>query len=115
VFAWLVRCLFGLPYRDTQCGAKVIRRDALELLLPRVTTNDLLFDVDLLLQANVLGNDITEVPTVWVERSGSRVKLIRDLGDVAGSLLRLWMSQRRRWTRPFAALPEQLDGGRSAA
>jgi hypothetical protein len=84
-------------------------------LLPRVTTNDLLFDVDLLLQANVLGNDITEVPTVWVERSGSRVKLIRDLGDVAGSLLRLWMSQRRRWTRPFAALPEQLDGGRSAA
>jgi len=115
VFAWLVRCLFGLPYRDTQCGAKVIRRDALEVLLPRVTTSDLLFDVDLLLQADVLGHHIAEVPTVWVERSGSRVKLIRDLGEVAGSLLRLWMSQRRSWTGPFATLPEQLDGGHSAA
>ena len=102
LFAWLVRHLFGLPYRDTQCGAKVIRRDALELLIPRVTTSDYLFDVDLLLQADSHGYTIVEVPTVWVARPGSRVRLIRDLGDVAGSLLRLWMSQQGTWKRPQA-------------
>lgn len=115
VFAWLVRRLFGLPYRDTQCGAKVIRREALELLLPRVTTSDLLFDVDLLLQADGLGYRFTEVATIWVERSGSRVRLIRDLGDVAATLLRLWMSHHRNWDRPFSPLSEGLDRGRSAA
>lgn len=115
LFAWLVRRLFGLPYRDTQCGAKVIRREALELLVPRVTTNDFLFDLDLLLQAERLGQHITEVPTIWVERPGSKVRLIRDLGDVTASLLRLWMGQRRSRPRPFPTLSEQLDRGRSAA
>jgi glycosyltransferase involved in cell wall biosynthesis len=115
LFAWLVRLLFALPYRDTQCGAKVIRREALELLLPRVTTSDLLFDVDLLVQAQTMGYCITEVPTIWVERPGSKVRLVRDLGDVAGSLLRLWMAQRRSWIGPLSAMSEQLDRGRSAA
>lgn len=115
LFAWLVRRLFGLPYRDTQCGAKVIRREALELVLPRVTTSDLLFDVDLLLVADGLGYRFTEVPTIWVERPGSRVSLIRDLGDVAVTLTRLWMGHRRKWVQPFSTLSEGLDRGRSAA
>jgi glycosyltransferase involved in cell wall biosynthesis len=115
VFAWLVRFLFGLPYRDTQCGAKVIRREVLELLLPRVVTSGLLFDVDLLLQAERLGYRITESPTIWVGRSGSRVRMIRDLGEVSGSLFRLWKGQRSAWAPPFATLPEHLDRGRSVA
>jgi len=106
LFAWLVRHLFGLPYRDTQCGAKVIRREVLEVLLPRVTTSDYLFDVDLLLQADNQGYTIVEVPTVWVARPGSRVRLVRDLGDVTGSLLRLWMSQQGTWRRPPATWSE---------
>lgn len=90
VFAWIVRGLFGLPFRDTQCGAKVIRRQALERLLVGVTIHDLLFDLDLLLQAHILGLDIVEVPSVWVARSGSQVRLARDLVQVTKSLFRLW-------------------------
>lgn len=111
LFAWLVRYLFGLPYRDTQCGAKVIRRQALELLLPRITTSDYLFDVDLLLQAHSLGYGMVEVPTVWVARPGSRVRLIRDVGDVARSLLRLWMSQQGTWKRPLSTWSETARSG----
>jgi hypothetical protein len=62
-----------------------------------------------------LGYRFTEVAIIWVERSGSRVRLIRDLGDVAATLLRLWMSHHRSWDRPFSPLSEGLDRGRSAA
>lgn len=112
VFAWLVRRLFGLPYTDTTCGAKVIRREALSRFLPRVTTTDLVFDVDLLLQADHAGYRFMEVPTVWTERTGSRVNLARDFWPVARSLLRLWKDDRRIQS---AALAGQLQWDRGAS
>lgn len=114
MFGWLVRRLFGLPYRDTQCGAKVFRSEVIERLLPRVTTGDLLFDVDLLLQARELGCRIVEVPTIWVARPGSKVGLLRDLVDVVGSLSRLWRRQRELLpSPPFVAADSHR--GRNAA
>jgi glycosyltransferase involved in cell wall biosynthesis len=115
LFAWLVRLLFGLRYRDTQCGAKIIRREALQCLLARITTTDFLFDVDLLLQADELNYRVVEVPTIWVARSGSKVRMLGDLGNVAGSLLRLWMDQRRRWPQQDYVMPGHLYRGRHAA
>ncbi|HZD23066.1 MAG TPA: glycosyltransferase [Acidimicrobiia bacterium] len=111
MFAWLVRRLFALAYRDTQCGAKLIRREVLQRLLSRVSTNDLLFDLDLLLRADELGYRVVEVPTVWVSRPGSKVRLLRDLGDVTGSLLRLWRS-RRKLGSLAVTMADQLDRGR---
>jgi glycosyltransferase involved in cell wall biosynthesis len=91
LFAWLVQRLFRLPYRDTQCGAKVLRRDVLDHLLPFLTARDFLFDVDLLLVAHRLGYRMVEVPTIWIDRPGSRVRLTRDSSRMAWSLLRLWV------------------------
>lgn len=93
-FAVLVRVLFGMPFRDTQCGAKVLRLPALERVLPLLSSRDFVFDVDLLLTATKLGYRIVEVPTVWIDRPGSRVDLARDARRMAASLLRLWLHQR---------------------
>lgn len=93
-FAFVVRALFGLPYRDTQCGAKVMRRDALQRIVPLMSSRDLLFDVDLLLVASELGFRIVEVPTVWVDRDGSRIDGVRDARRMAASALRLWLHHR---------------------
>lgn len=93
-FAALVRLLFGMPYLDTQCGAKVMRRPALDRVLPLLSSRDLVFDVDLLLTATRLGFHIVEVPTVWIDRPGSRVDLGRDISRMGTSLLRLWLHQR---------------------
>lgn len=90
-FAWVVHNLFDLPYLDTQCGAKVIRREVLERLLPHLSTRGLLFDLDLLLVAHGLGYTLVEIPTMWTERPGSRVRLIREAAQTARSLLRLWL------------------------
>ncbi|HEX4108927.1 MAG TPA: glycosyltransferase [Solirubrobacteraceae bacterium] len=101
-FALGVRALLGLRYRDTQCGAKVLRRESADRLLPRLTSSDFAFDVDLLLAAREEGQQIVELPTVWIDRSGSRVRPLRDTGAMGGSLLRLWARQRARATTAAA-------------
>lgn len=93
-FAFVVQRLFGLPFSDTQCGAKVFRRDVVEAALPLLSSRDFLFDVDLLLTASRLGYEIVEVPTVWIDRDGSRVSARRDARRMAASALRLWVHQR---------------------
>lgn len=93
-FAFGVRVLTGLPYSDTQCGAKVMRRGAAHASLERVRTTDLSFDVDLLLAADDLGYRMVEVPTVWIDREGSRVDALRDTRRMGGSLLKLWARRR---------------------
>jgi glycosyltransferase involved in cell wall biosynthesis len=94
-FAFGVRQLLDLSYSDTQCGAKVLRRDAAERILPRVGSKDLLFDVELLLAARETGQAIVEVPTVWIDQDGSRVDPVADTRNMSVSLLRLWVGRRR--------------------
>jgi glycosyltransferase involved in cell wall biosynthesis len=98
-FASSVRVLMRLPYRDTQCGAKVLRRDVVEDVLPRLAERDLLFDVDLLAAAREGGWRVVEVPTVWIDQEGSRVSAMADSRRMGASLLRLWMRRRLRERR----------------
>jgi glycosyltransferase involved in cell wall biosynthesis len=93
-FAFGVQRLFGLPFSDTQCGAKVFRREVVAEALPLLSSRDFLFDVDLLLTARRLGHEIREVPTVWIDQEGSRVSAMRDAKRMAASALRLWVHHR---------------------
>ncbi|MGH2986694.1 MAG: glycosyltransferase [Solirubrobacterales bacterium] len=93
-FAAGIRRLFRLPYGDTQCGAKVFRRQAIERMLPLISSRDFLFDVDVLLVARKLGYEIAEVPTIWIDRAGSRLSAGSDAGRMAASALRLWVHHR---------------------
>ncbi|MGZ6645541.1 MAG: hypothetical protein ACXVFT_27355, partial [Solirubrobacteraceae bacterium] len=88
------RRLMGLPYADTQCGAKVLRCEVVDAVLPRLRVNDLLFDVDLLAAARECGFHIVEVPTIWIDQDGSRVRPVADTRRMGGSLLRLWARRR---------------------
>jgi glycosyltransferase involved in cell wall biosynthesis len=93
-FSFAVRRLMGLPYADTQCGAKVLRREVIHAVLPRLQVSDLLFDVDLLAAARECGFHIVEVPTIWIDQDGSRVRPVADTRRMGGSLLRLWARRR---------------------
>jgi len=93
-FARFTRMLFGLPYRDTQCGAKAVRRQVIDRVLPLLSSRDFLFDVDLLLTAGRLGFDIVEVPTVWLDQEGSHLRAGADARRMAMSSLRLWLHHR---------------------
>jgi glycosyltransferase involved in cell wall biosynthesis len=99
-FAGSVRVLMRLPYRDTQCGAKVLRRHVVRDVPPRLGARDLLFDVDLLAAARDAGWRVVEVPTVWIDQEGSRVSAVADSRRMGASLLRLWLRRRMRTRLP---------------
>ena len=89
VFAALVRSLFSMPYRDTQCGAKAFRRAAAQLAIDAVTERGWAFDVDLLLAARALGLTVGEHPVSWAYCPGSRLRLLPALRDTCLAMTRL--------------------------
>jgi O-antigen/teichoic acid export membrane protein len=67
VMSWayhvLVRVLFGLKISDTQTGLKLVRRDVLANVLPRLVEKRFAFDLELLVAARRLGyRRIIEAP-----------------------------------------------------
>jgi len=75
VFHFIVQMLFWMDIRDTQCGAKVIRRGAVEKIHPSLRIADMAFDINLLYSLKKAGYRILEVPTEWTDKIGSKVVL----------------------------------------
>lgn len=90
-FNGLVRLLFGLHLTDTQCGAKVFRRDVIQKILKNLGVTSWAFDVDMLFQAKRAGAPIREIPTVWHNISGSKLRIGRASLSMFVALLRLRM------------------------
>ena len=89
VFNRMIRILFKLRITDTQCGAKLLRGDAMRAALPHLGLTRWAFDVDLLFQLRRLGYRITEVPTTWSEPGGSKLKIGRTSFEMFMAICRL--------------------------
>jgi glycosyltransferase involved in cell wall biosynthesis len=74
VFHVIVEMLFHLRIRDTQCGAKVMRRQAVEKIHGNLRIADMAFDINLLYALKRAGFKILEVPTEWTDKVGSKVR-----------------------------------------
>jgi dolichol-phosphate mannosyltransferase len=83
-FNHLIRLLFRLPYRDTQCGAKVFSKTAVDTVLPFMKSSGFEFDVELLWRLRTAGFIIREVPVRWQNNKDTRVKSADMMHMVAG-------------------------------
>jgi len=89
VFHVIVQGLFWMNIRDTQCGAKVMRRAAVERIHPSLCIADMAFDINLLYLLHREGYRILEVPTEWTDKVGSKVALGKTSLTMLLSVLRL--------------------------
>jgi hypothetical protein len=105
VFHSIVQVLFWMNIKDTQCPAKVIRREAVEKVHAKLTIADLAFDVNLLYSLKREGCRILEVPTEWTDKAGSTVTrtLVRSSLVMFLSVVRLRLiySPVYRWMWPL--------------
>ena len=77
VFHFIVQLLFWLNIHDTQCGAKVMKREVIEKIHSRLQIADMAFDINLLVSIKRAGFRILEAPTEWTDKAGSKVALVR--------------------------------------
>jgi dolichol-phosphate mannosyltransferase len=87
-FNFLIRCLFGLSFHDTQCGAKVFRKTAIDKILTSMVSRGFEFDVELLWRLRRAGCRVVEVPIEWQNKGDSRVRK-RDMMRMVAGLFRV--------------------------
>ncbi len=75
VFHLIVQLLFWMGIRDTQCGAKVMKREVVDKIHDHLQIADMAFDINLLVAIKHAGFKILEVPTEWTDKIGSKVAL----------------------------------------
>jgi dolichyl-phosphate beta-glucosyltransferase len=68
---WLIRRLLLPGIYDTQCGCKLMTREAAQKLFPLLTRNGFSYDVELLVLAHRHGYTIIEQPITWSHASGT--------------------------------------------
>ena len=106
IFHLIIQCLFWMNIRDTQCGAKVMRRAAVEKVHSALRIADMAFDINLLYSLKHAGFKILEVPTEWTDKAGSKVNLSRTSLTMFLSAVRIRLiySPLYRWLRPLRPL-----------
>jgi glycosyltransferase involved in cell wall biosynthesis len=105
-FHLIVQLFFRMGIKDTQCGAKVMRRQAVEKIHSALRIANMAFDINLLYSLKRAGYRILEVPTEWTDKIGSKVTLGHTSLTMFLSVLRIRIiySPVRKWMRPLRPL-----------
>jgi glycosyltransferase involved in cell wall biosynthesis len=105
-FHLIVQSLFWMNIRDTQCGAKVMKREVVEKIHPFLRIADMAFDINLLVALKRAGFRILEVPTEWTDQAGSKVVLFHSSLTMFLSVVRVRLiySPFYKWLRPLRPL-----------
>ncbi len=74
MFNLLVGTLLGLPFADTQCGAKAFHKRTRDLFVKQEFPG-WSFDVEVLVRATLAGWRVKEVPVVWINDPSTSVRL----------------------------------------
>lgn len=89
IFNTFVKCMLWLPYHDTQCGAKIFKREAILKVLPDLKTTKWAFDIDLLYQMKRNIFKVQEVPTVWSDKEYSKLNFLKAAPNMFLAIMRL--------------------------
>jgi len=110
IFNTLIRLLFFLKYNDTQCGAKIFKREAIEKNINLLIITRWAFDVDLLYNLGKNNFKIREYPTVWSDKEYSHVNFLVTGPKMALAIIRLRLinSKFKDFIRLYDKLPEKL-------
>lgn len=73
LFNKLVNLLFDLKFKDTQCGAKLFKKETVTILLKNYTEKGWIFDIDLLCLCKKNNLRILEYPIHWKELKSSKL------------------------------------------
>ena len=94
-FNVMIRGLTDLPFKDTQCGFKLMDRDRLKPIFDKMVVDRFAFDVEMLFLAHRMGLAIQEVPVVWRNEPNSKVNMVVDPPNMLAEVARVRWRFRR--------------------
>ncbi len=71
----IIKSLFLFSYKDTQCGAKLFKRESINKIISKVGETEWAFDINLLYLMKKNKLKIREYPTTWQEPGNSTLNL----------------------------------------
>lgn len=86
---WIVRTVFRIKVRDTQCGFKLFKREAAHRLHTAQTIDGFSFDLEILYLAGKLGYTIAEIPVSWFDAPGSKVDPMKEIQRFLRDLVKI--------------------------
>jgi len=72
----LANMLFDLNIRDTQCGAKIFKKEVVEKILPDMRSSGFEFDIEVLWRIKKAGHSIKEVPITWRGKKDAKFNML---------------------------------------
>jgi dolichyl-phosphate beta-glucosyltransferase len=96
-FNIVMRLATGLPFRDTQCGFKLFRRDAARMIFERQRLEGFGFDVEDLMIARLQGFKVVEVPVRWDNVEGTKVSALSGARAFWDLVVVRWHQMRGRY------------------
>lgn len=102
----VIRGMFLLSFRDTQCGAKIFRREAIKSIVDNMIMTKWAFDLELLFRAKKSGFRLVEVPTIWSDKEYSKINAM-----TAGPIMLLGIIRLRLLHSPLNRLIRVYDFG----
>jgi dolichyl-phosphate beta-glucosyltransferase len=89
---WIVKNIFRIGVRDTQCGFKMFTREAAQKLHTKQTIMGFSFDLEILYLASKYGYKIAEVPVSWIDAPGSKVDTRKEVQRFLRDLMKIKMN-----------------------
>jgi dolichyl-phosphate beta-glucosyltransferase len=88
-FNLLVRLITGLSFKDTQCGFKLINRQAIQPFINQLKTKRFAWDVEFLMFAKKYDLETKEVAVVWEHQDESHVDPIKDASEMLARTIQI--------------------------
>ncbi len=108
VYNTFIRVMFLMNYRDTQCGAKLFKKKAIQAVMKELIITKWAFDVNLIYSIRKNGFKIKEFPTAWSDREYSKINFMKAGPLMALSMIRLRIinSFFKDFARVYDKMPE---------
>ena len=103
-FNLIVRTLFLIPFKDTQCGAKLFKKEVIKKINPELNITQWAFDVNLLYLATRNNFKIKEQPTIWEDKTDSKLNVMKVPFQMFSGVVRL-----RLLNSPFYGIVNMYD------
>jgi len=91
----IVKYVFKIGVKDTQCGFKLYTREAAKQLHHSQIIMGFSFDLEILYLAKKFGYQIAEVPVEWIDAPGSKVDTRKEVQRFLKSLAKIKINDLR--------------------